>query len=193
MRADSLTRLLPAAAALLLAACAGSNSKPAPTPVQSAPKPVVSLDPSYDWQVLVAAPFGTLLKDVPLPVHEVLLFKDEAHSDSAPDDAECYAIDGTPPRFIDRKPSAYLLCFTHDRLSRIQATVDLPDSQAAQVFADACGLWLKHAAQGAGPPPAPGSAACDGSGAAVAFSSRLETQPDHADALLSIKLIAADR
>jgi hypothetical protein len=191
MRADSLTRLVAAAAALLLAACAGSNSRPAPLPAQSAPKPVVSLDPSYDWQVLLAAPFGTLLKDVPLAVHEVLLFKDEAHSDSAADDAECYAIDGTPPRFVDRKPSAYLLCFTHDRLSRIQATVELPDSQAAQIFADACGLWLKHAGPGA--PPAPSSGACEGSGAAVAFSSRLEEQPDHADALLSIKLIATDR
>ena len=51
------------------------------------------VDASYDWHVLLVAPFGSVLKDIPLTLHEVLLFRDEAHGAAAADDAECYAAD----------------------------------------------------------------------------------------------------
>jgi hypothetical protein len=188
------------AAGLLLSACASAPSGPVlPPPPLKAP-----LDASYDWHVLLLAPFGSLLKDVPLPLHEVLLFRDEEESRPAADAAECFAIDGALPRFVDQALDEYLLCFRHDRLSRIAAAVRLPASKAATDFADACGLWLKNAdvaaataAQatvGAAPAAvATSGATCAGNDADIGFSAGLEADPDGADALLSIKLEASHR
>jgi hypothetical protein len=193
--------VLGALAAFLLGACAGSTPKPVQLP---SPKPA-PLDASYDWHVLVTAPFGSLLKDAPLAVHEVLQFRDEAPGALPVDDAECYAVDGTPPRFIDRTPEGYLLCYTHDRLSRIDATVRLPEREAAQIYADACGLWLKNAAIPPNPPapansPSPASTAepqkrdgCSGSAGSIHFSGRLDEEPDHTDTRLVVKLEATNR
>jgi hypothetical protein len=181
------SRIRPVAAlatsALLLAACAGGPQKPAPAASTVTPP---ALDASYDWHVLMKAPFGSLLKDAPFALHEVLLFREAAHGAPAADEAECYATDATPPRFIDRKPDQYLLCFTHDRLSRIEVSVLLPASQAAQVFADACGLWMKHTA---GPP----SGACEGYDSGIVFRGRLEEEGDLGDATLSVQLRPSER
>src|SRR5665811_1083135 len=87
------------AAILALAACAAQAPKPAALP--PAPPP---LDASYDWHVLLIAPFGSVLKDVPSTLHEVLLFRDEVRNASAADELECYAVDGARPRFIARQP-----------------------------------------------------------------------------------------
>ncbi|MGO9949091.1 MAG: hypothetical protein ACLPWG_19870 [Steroidobacteraceae bacterium] len=188
------------AAGLLLSACASAPSAPVlPPPPLKAP-----LNASYDWHVLLLAPFGSLLKDVHLPLHEVLLFRDEDESRSAADDAECFASDGALPRFVDQALDQYLLCFRHDRLSRIAAAVRLPASRAATDFADACGLWLKNAdvaaaaaAQatvGAAPAAvATSGTTCAGNDADIGFSAGLEADPDGADALLSIKLEASHR
>jgi hypothetical protein len=185
------------AAGFLLSACASAPSRPVPPPPLKAP-----LDASYDWHVLLLAPFGSVLKDVPLPLHEVLLFRDEGESRPAADDAECFAIDGALPRFVDQALDEYLLCFRHDRLSRIVAAVRLPAPKAATDFADACGLWLKNAdvaaaAQAtadAAPAAVPTTgASCTGNDAHIGFSAGLETDPDGADALLSIKLEASPR
>jgi len=187
---------LAAAAGLLLAACASSPGRPAAPPL--VPKPI-PLDASYDWHVLLLAPLGTVLKDVPFPLHEVLLFRDEAQSAAAADEAECYSTDAAAPRFIVRAPEEYLLCFKHDRLSRIEAAVRLPTSQAATDFAAACGLWLKNAAAAALPADrAPASAAqsngaaCEGNDSGIGFTAGLEAEPG-ADALLSIRLEASQR
>lgn len=169
------------AAGLLLSACASAPSGPVPPPPLKAP-----LDPSYDWHVLLLAPFGSVLKDVPLPLHEVFLFRDEGESRPAADDAECFATDGALPRFVDQALDEYLLCFKHDRLSRIVAAVRLPAPKAATDFADACGLWLKNADLAA-------AATCAGNDADIGFSAGLEVDPDGADALLSIKLEASHR
>jgi hypothetical protein len=178
-----------AAAGLLLCACA---SAPKPTPEATVPQPQ-PLDASYDWHVLLPAPFGSGLKDVPLALHEVLQFHDEAPGASVAEDAECYASDVSPPRFIVRAAEEYLLCFKHDRLSRVQAMVRLPRSEAAQIFADACGLWMKNAgAQWSASPP-PSNAVCEGADGPVLFSSRLEGEPDDSEAALSIQLDASDR
>jgi hypothetical protein len=115
-----------------------------------APPPVTHpLDEGpYDWHGLLIAPFGSVLKDIPVALHEVLLFRDEAHGSAAADeaaaDAECYA--APAPRFVGRTPNEYLLCFKQDRLSRVQASLRLTTAEASDVFAAACASWLRNAA-----------------------------------------------
>ena len=164
---------------LTLAACAAPAPKPAAPP--PAPPP---LDASYDWHVLLVAPFGSVLKDVPLTMHEVLLFRDEARSASAADELECYAVDGTRPRFIARPLSEYLLCFKSDRLSRVEATVRLPTDEAARIFADACGLWLKSGQAAAD--------ACAGSDGGIAYVGHLDSEADGSETQMSIQLDAPE-
>ena len=179
-------------AAALIAGCA-SQPKPPPATVPPPPQPV--LDASYDWHALLVAPFGTALRDIHFTLHEVLLFNDQARSAAPADDAECYAIEGTTPQFLQHAASEYLLCFRHDRLARIEAAVQLPVDRAPRNFADACGLWLRNAAAGA-KPDAPAGATlpsvdtCEGVQAAISFSARLD--PGDTDSLLSITLNAAD-
>jgi hypothetical protein len=161
-------------AALLtaIAACHAPAQRAAPP---AAAPPAVT----YDWHSLLSAPFGSVLKEAPLKLHEVLLFRDEASgaapAEGAAADAECYAADAPAPTFLGRAPDEYLLCFKQDRLSRIQASVRLPPDQAPGVFAAACAQWLKDAA----PPPA--SAACEGRDDAIHFSLRLEEEAGHAE------------
>ena len=82
-RAAGMLRAAVASAALALVACATPTPKaPEPPP---APPP---LDASYDWHVLLIAPFGSLLKDIPATLHEVLLFRDEEHNSAAADELE---------------------------------------------------------------------------------------------------------
>jgi hypothetical protein len=167
-----------AAAVLALAACAAPRPKPVVPP--PAPPP---LDASYDWHVLLIAPFGSVLKDVPTPVHEVLLFHEDAPHPAA-DDLECYAPNQTPPRFVARTPFEYVLCFKHGHLSRVEAAVRLPQDQAAQIFADACGLWLGRA-------QAPSAQGCEGADRGMAFVGRLDSEPD-APPQLTIQIEPSD-
>jgi hypothetical protein len=166
-------------AVLMLAACAASAPKPA-APPPPAPAP---LDASYDWRVLLVAPFGSVLKDMPVTMHEVLLFRDEAGHTAPADELECYAVDGARPRFVARSPSECLLCFKHDRLSRVEATVQLPAEQAVRIYADACGLWLKK-------PLATGEE-CAGTDGGITFTGHFENEPDES-AQLTIQLDAVD-
>jgi hypothetical protein len=152
-------------------------------------------DASYDWHGLLVAPFGSVLKDIPLTLHEVLLFRDEAHGSAAVDDAECYGADAPPPRFLGRTPEVYLLCFRQDRLARVQASVRLAAAEAPEVFATACEGWLKnHLAAAA----AQAGDACKGRDGAIRFSARLGEEGAHpgeeqdaAETSLSITLDSA--
>src|SRR5580700_7167159 len=162
---------------LVLAACAASAPKPA-APPPATPPPA---DATYDWHVLLVAPFGSVLKDIPLTLHEVLLFRDQARGTGAGDDAECYAPDGPAPRFIGSSPDEYLLCFKHDRLARVQASVHLSDPQPAGVFAAACEDWLRHATPAPPDAAAPsagatGSGSCEGSDGAVHFNAHFDEE-----------------
>lgn len=143
--------------ATLVACRATSPRTAAPDRVPPPPADQEPADPSYDWHGLLIAPFGSVLKDIPAALHEVLLFRDDAHGSAAADaaavDAECYAADAPAPRFAGRIPEEYLLCFRQDRLSRIQASVRVPAARAPEVFAAACAGWLKNAA------PTPGAEA----------------------------------
>jgi hypothetical protein len=176
---------------LVLTACASSNSsrgqqshrEPLPAPAASAG---VVPDASYDWHGLVLAPFGTLLKESPIALHEVLLFHDAAHNSGDVDSRDCYAIDGAPPRFVGHQPDQYLLCFDHDRLNRIEASVRLPADEASQAFARACALWLKNTE-----PTAGGGTTCEGRDGGTAFSARLGLVPGEDSAPLSMTLSSA--
>jgi hypothetical protein len=174
-------RWLPATALSLLAACHAASTRTPATDRAPAPKPGVSEDASYDWHALLIAPFGSTLKAVPLNVHEVLLFRDEAPGAAEPNDAECYAPDEAAPHFMGRTPDEYLLCFKQDRLSRIQASVRLDAAHAPETFTAACADWLQRATQASIPAPD----ACEGREGAVRLSARLSGEPE---TILSIVL-----
>ena len=112
------------AASSLAALCACAAAPQAPQAI---------VRTSYDWHGLLLVPFGTLLKDSPLALHEVLLFHDAARLGSGNEDGDCYGIDAPPPQFAGRRPEDYRLCFDHDRLSRIEAFVQLPADGAGPV------------------------------------------------------------
>jgi hypothetical protein len=157
-------------ALVLLTALAACRTPP---PRAAAPAPGPG---PYDWHPLLIVPIGSVLKDVPLNLHEVLLFSEEPHGGRAADDAECYAADGGLPRFAGRTPDDYLLCFQHDRLSRIEVSLRLTAAEAQEVFAAACAGWLKQAI-------APDDTACEGRDGDTRVSGRLGD-----DAMLSITL-----
>jgi hypothetical protein len=176
--------------AALLAALAGCQSPSsrvvAPGPAAPA-EAQVPVDPSFDWHVLVIAPFGSVLKDVPRTLHEVLLFRDQDPGATAPEDGECYAADVPAPQFVGHIPDEYMLCFKQDRLSRIQATVRLPGSDAAAVFAAACAGWLKSTAAPGEVPnadarnaDAQNADACQGRDGGVHFNAHLEREAETA-------------
>jgi hypothetical protein len=174
-----MLRAAVAGAALAMVACATPKPKaPEPPP---APPP---LDASYDWHVLLIAPFGSLLKDIPATLHEVLLFRDEEHNSAAADELECYAVDGKLPRLVARQAAEYLLCFKRDRLSRIEASVRLPADEAARIYTDACGLWAKNAQSSA--------EGCEGSERAVAYLGHLDSEPQGSETVMTVQLDALD-
>jgi hypothetical protein len=155
-------------------------------PPAAVPAPI---DPSFDWHVLLVAPFGSVLKDIPLSLHEVLLFRDQDPGAGPSEDGECYAADAGAPRFLASPPDEYLLCFKQDRLTRIHATVRLPDGEAPALFAAACAGWLKNVTSvaagaadtqaGAAPSAAVQSAVvCEGRDGVVHFNAGLEEQPE---------------
>jgi hypothetical protein len=165
-----------------LAACVSSSVPPQPPRVPPAEKP----DASYDWHSLAIAPFGTLLKEMPAGVHEVLLFRDAAQGGDGRENGDCYALDGEPPSFLGRRPEEYLLCFDQDRLSRIEASVRLSPEGAGMAFAEACARWRAIAA-----PPAAEPGSCEGRDGAVAFRARLGGAEAQSSDVLSISLFSA--
>ena len=80
-------RWLPAAAFAALAACHANSTRAPAADHAAAPEPQFTLDASYDWHVLLIAPLGSALKEIPMKLHEVLLFRDEAPGAAAADDA----------------------------------------------------------------------------------------------------------
>jgi hypothetical protein len=175
-------------AGLALAACAGSPTGPATgraAPTAPADAGGAAADPSYDWHGLVRIPFGTTLAAAPLPLHEVLLFHDSGQE--AADARDCYGIDGPGPRFLGAPADQYVLCFEHDRLTRVDASVQLPPADAAAIFARACDLWRERAIAG-GPPRSGGD--CAGRDAGVAFVARLAGGADEPPGRASMTLTA---
>lgn len=185
---NATLRILCCAALLCATACASSSSTggrghAAPQPTSTSGGGVT--DASYDWHVLVSVPFSTLLKESPIPLHEVLLFHDETPP-AAVENKDCFATDGPAPRFVGRQPHQHLLCFDHDRLNRIEAEVRLPAAEASSMFMRACASWLKNTATVA--PAEPVGTVCEGRDGNVAFSAHLALAPGDATATLSMTL-----
>jgi hypothetical protein len=132
------------AGAAVLAACASPNApsggKP---PARDAAPP--SPAPSYDWRPLMRLPFGTLLKDVPYPLGEIVVFHGAAGEAGDHEDRDCYTVrDSAPPRLFGRPVDEYALCFSRDRLNRVEASVSLPAESASAQFAAACAEWQRR-------------------------------------------------
>jgi hypothetical protein len=185
---------------LLLAACASpppprghpaETGRPAPVPAATrAAAPLVTpaqndaaANASFDWHPLVVAPFGTRLVDSPIRLHEVLLFGEQSHGPAEIESKDCYAVDGTPPTFVGQAPDEYLMCFEHDRLDRIDASVRIAADDAARIFGRACALWLGNAQ-----PLTKADDACEGRDGAIAFSARLMAVPGENTAELLLTL-----
>jgi len=174
-------------AALLPAACANVPPSIKPPPLAPpAAATAVGGDASSDWNALLLMPFGTLLKTSPVPLHEVLLFRDEAHSGTPLDGRECYAPNAAAPTFFGEEPDEYLLCFSEDRLDRIDASVRIAAVDAAARFAHACRTWLQEAV-----PQAAIGGACEGRREGVSIHAQLADLPDGAQATISLTLTAA--
>ncbi len=126
-----------AGAMAVLGACAGP-------PLQPPAKPAaVRTDPADDWRRLPIAPFGSLLQDLQVPVHEVLMFGELASQ-------ECYGLDAPQGQFVGRQIDAYLLCFAKGRLDRVEVTVNLSVADAAADFSRYCDGWLQDRVEGSG-------------------------------------------
>src|ERR1700684_1398745 len=79
---------------MLLATLAACHAPPTRTTaagsVPASPDSHELPDATYDWRGLLIVPFDSMLKDIPLALHEVLLFRDVGHGAAAADEAECY-------------------------------------------------------------------------------------------------------
>jgi hypothetical protein len=129
-------------------------------------------------------PFGTLLKDMPLTLDEVLMFHDAAGSANEAESGDCFSLRGaSPPQFLGRRPDPYLLCFEHDRLHRIEASVQLAADEAARLEDAVCAEWLGSAEDRARTPDG-----CAGSDGGVRLSVRIAPGAE-SSATLSITLL----
>jgi hypothetical protein len=164
-----------------LEGCAGSA--PARGPAPTAALPAAPAAVSHDVSPLVLAPFGTAFKDVPVPLTEVLVFH-QPDVRRTSEDADCFR-PKVVVAFLGRAPTDHLLCFDHDRLSRIEAAVVLPATEAPAVFAAACADWRRG-----NPPTAPEPDACEGRQGDIALSARRTDGPDSAAVTVSITLVA---
>jgi hypothetical protein len=138
---------------------------------------------SYDFTALVLAPFGTNFKEVPVPLTEVLVFH-QPDARRTNDEADCFR-PNVVVSFLGHAPVDHLLCFDHDRLKRIDASVTLPAADAPALFAAACADWRRG-----NPAIAPAPDACEGRQGDIAFSAHLTDGADSDTATVSITLEA---
>jgi hypothetical protein len=171
-----------------LAGCAASAPARGSAPTASLPAAPAAASPaaavSHDFAPLVLAPFGTAFKDVPVSLTEILVFH-QPDAERTSEDADCFR-PNVVVAFLGRAPTDHLLCFDHDRLKRIEASIALPAAEAPALFAAACTDWRRD-----NPPTAPLPDACEGRQGDIAFSARRTDGPDSAAATVSITLVAA--
>lgn len=129
-------------------------------------------------------PFGTLLRDVPYRLDEVVVFHDSTSAAAGREDHECYTLrEAAPPRLFGRPVEGYSLCFSADRLNRIEASVSLPAESASAQFAAACAKW-----QRTGTPGASAADRCDNRDVATELDARLTVSEASARPAVSIVL-----
>ena len=119
--------------AALCALLAGCAAPPRREPQMAPAHPVA---PADDWRSVPITPFGTLLQDVHVPLHEVLMFGELRHE-------ECYALDAPAGSFIGRAPDSYLLCYSSGRLDRVEVSVSVPAAGAEAEFSRYCDQWQR--------------------------------------------------
>jgi len=174
-----------AAAAALLSGCA-SPKLGAKAPVPETARATVPA-PAEDWRTLIMVPFGTLLKDVPYRLGEVVVFHDAAGAGAGHAERECYTPQGiAPPRWFGRPVEEYALCFSSDRLNRIEASVSLPAESASVRFAAACAEWQRR-----GTPGAVASDRCEERDGSTEMEATLRASETSGDPTVSITLIDA--
>jgi hypothetical protein len=179
-----LPALAAMAGAAALAACAASNP-PSSGKVPARVSPPAMPPPGHDWHALVIVPFGTLLKDVPYRLSEVVVFHDAGGRAADQEDRDCYTVQGTaPPRFFGRPVGEYSLCFSSDRLNRIEASVSLPVESAAAQFAAACAEWQHKGIPGAATPDR-----CEDRDGSTEIDARLTAPTATAESVVSMALV----
>jgi hypothetical protein len=91
----------------------------------------------------------------------------------------------SPPQFLARRPDSYLLCFEHDRLRRIEASVHLAEAEAEPLLGALCAQWLGRVQDTARTPDG-----CAGRDGAIEWRVRSAQDPG-SSTILSITLIDA--
>jgi hypothetical protein len=167
-------------AAALLAACAS------PKPGGKVPaRDSSAATTTDDWHALLIVPFGTLLRDVPYRLDEVVVFHDSASAAAGWEDHECYTPRGAaPPRLFGRPVERYSLCFSADRLNRIEASVSLPAESASAQFAAVCAKWQRTETPGTN-----SSDRCENRDGATELDARLTVAAGSTQPTVSIALI----
>ena len=146
--------------------------------------PAHGADPSGDWRRFAVAPFGSLLQDVHVPVHEVLMFGEQAQQ-------ECYALDAPARSIFGRQVDSYLLCYSKGRLDLVELSVSLPEAGAEAEFSRYCDEWQRGTV--ANWPRTPGS--CSGTTAqGLSFSASLGQSPEDAghDSPVTLSIVVSE-
>ncbi len=149
--APTLAAAAAACGAALLAAC--TSPHPRGEPPAGGTAAAATTAATDDWHALMILPFGTLLRDVPYRLEEVVVFHDAAVAVAGRQEHECYTLRETaPPRLFGRPVEELSLCFSADRLNRIEASVRLPAQSASAQFASACARWQRTGTPGISSP-----------------------------------------
>ncbi len=133
--------------AAISACSSGPPRSPAAGPGTSPAARVVPDAAVADWGGIPVAPLGTELAALYSGLHEILYFQSAPGGGSSPDPgaavaADCYRSNGPAPRVLDREVEDYVLCFSHDRLARVEAVMRLPAKDARTLERRACDAWL---------------------------------------------------
>ncbi len=162
--------------AITCAACSAPPRSPPRSPPPAGPRPAVaalaSADPADDWRRLIVAPLGTRLQEMPFALNETVFFSEAAGAGpaaGAPGAGDCFTPRGTLPSFAGAVAQSFVLCFAQERLSLIQAAIDLPRASAADTLRRYCDLWLSGTGGGTR-----SDAGCSGHDGDAAFSARLD-------------------
>ena len=175
-------------AAGLLAACAARKPQES-TPAPRAATPdagEIARAQAYDWHDLLTVPLGTRLKDMPMRMHEVWVFRADPRRAADADALECYGTDAPPPLLLGRPADAFALCFAHDRLFRIEAQARYSAPAARQLLERACAEWSARASVAVRT-----ADGCEGTEGPIHFSARLATDAEGPDAPIFISLSPA--
>jgi len=100
---------------------------------------------------------------------------------------DCFTPRGALPPVDGRAAQSFVLCFAHQRLSLIQAAVEIPRLSAAATLQRYCDLWL--ADSGA---DARSDASCSGHEGTLGFTARLDLDPAAEDGRFSVAVYSLD-